>query len=275
MTHQLAARLRDGFRLYRLLVGARIRAQLEYRASFVTNVISTALVTVGDFLVILVLFTHLPQLEGWSLPEVAFLYAASGVGFALADMVIGHIEMTQDLIRTGQFDVVLLRPAGTLFQVVSSDFALRRIGKVLQAVVVGVFAVAALDIPWDAGRVLMTLAMVVSGAAIFTAVFVVGSCFTFWFVGSSEFANAFTYGGSQMTAYPLSVFGPWLRRLLGYAIPLAFVAYLPGLYVLDKEDPLGLPTVLRFLSPLVAIGSLFTARAIWNVAVRHYRGTGS
>jgi ABC-2 type transport system permease protein len=275
MNRSVYARWRDGWHLYRVLVAARIRAQLEYRASFVTNVISTALVTAADFVVIAVLFAHFPLLAGWSLPEVAFLYAASGAGFAIADMVIGHIEMTHDLVRTGQFDVVLLRPAGTLFQVVSSDFALRRLGKVAQALVVGAVALPALDIAWDAGRVLMTIAMVVSGAAIFTAVFVAGSCLTFWFVGSSEFANAFTYGGAQMTAYPLSVFGPWLRRLLAYAIPLAFVAYLPGLYVLDKEDPLGLPTVLRYLSPLVAIGTLFVARAIWDFAVRHYRSTGS
>jgi ABC-2 type transport system permease protein len=170
---------------------------------------------------------------------------------------------------------VLLRPAGTLFQVVASDFALRRIGKAMQSAVVLVVALAALDVPWDIGRVLMTFAMVVSGGAIFAAVFILGACVTFWFVGSSEFSNAFTYGGQQMTSYPLNVFGPWVRRLLAYIIPLAFVAYLPALYVLDKPDPLGLPVALRYLSPLVAIAALLVARAAWHFAVRHYRSTGS
>jgi ABC-2 type transport system permease protein len=269
------ARARDSWHLYRVLIGARVRAQLQYRASFWTNLFATALITAGDFLVIWVLFEHLPTLEGWTLAEVAFLYAASGLGFALADMVVGHIETTHELVRTGQFDVVLLRPAGTLFQIVSSDFALRRLGKALQAGLVGVVALQYLDIQWDVGRVLMSFAIVVSGAAIFTAVFVIGSCVTFWFVGSSEFANAFTYGGQQMTTYPLNVFGPWIRRLLAYLIPLAFVAYLPGLYVLDKEDPLGLPTFLQFLSPVVAVASLLLARVVWDFAVRHYRSTGS
>jgi viologen exporter family transport system permease protein len=267
--------VQDGAHLYRRLIGARMRAQLEYRTSFVVNLISTALITAADFLVIAVLFEHLPLLAGWSLPEVAFLYGVSGIGFAIADLVVGHIEQTSELIRTGQFDVVLLRPAGTLFQVVASDFALRRIGKALQSAVVLVVALGALDIRWDVGRVLMTGTIAISGGAIFSAVFIVGACVTFWFVGSSEFANAFTYGGQSMTAYPLNVFGPWLRRVLAYVIPLAFVAYLPGLYVLDKPDPLGLPTVFRYLSPLVAVGSLLAARAVWHFAVRHYRSTGS
>ncbi len=265
----------DGVQLYRRLVGARVRAQLEYRASFVVNLVSTFFITAGDFLVIAVLFEHLPLLAGWSLPEVGFLYGVSGIGFALADLVIGHIEQTSELIRTGQFDVVLLRPAGTLFQVVASDFALRRIGKALQSGVVLVVALAALDVPWDLPRVAMTVAIAISGAAIFSAVFILGACVTFWFVGSSEFSNAFTYGGQSMSQYPLNVFGPWIRRLLAYVIPLAFVAYLPGLYVLDKPDPLGLPTVLRYLSPLVAVVSLLVARAAWHYAVRHYRSTGS
>jgi viologen exporter family transport system permease protein len=270
-----ATSLQEGTHLYRQLIGARMRAQLEYRTSFVVNVVSTALITAADFVVIAVLFEHLPLLAGWSLPEVGFLYGVSGIGFALADLVIGHIEQTAELIRTGQFDVVLLRPAGTLFQVVASDFALRRIGRVLQSAVVLVVAISALDIHWDVGRVLMTFAMVISGGAIFAAVFILGACVTFWFVGSAEFSNAFTYGGQTMAQYPLNVFGPWLRRLLAYLIPLAFVAYLPALYVLDKHDPLGLPSVLRYLSPFVAIATLFVARAVWHYAVRHYRSTGS
>ena len=52
-------------------------------------------------------------------------------------------------IRSGQFDVVLLRPVGTLLQVMSSDLALRRIGRVTQATVVLVYALAS---PTSIGR---------------------------------------------------------------------------------------------------------------------------
>ena len=34
---------------------------------------------------------------------------------------------------------------------------------------------------------------------------------------------------------------------------MAFVAYFPALYILDKPDPLGLPEFLQFVSPLVAV----------------------
>jgi ABC-type uncharacterized transport system permease subunit len=79
---------------------------------------------------------HFPALAGWSLQEIALLYGISGLGIAIADMLIGHIDMISLDIRSGQFDVVLLRPVGTLLQVMASDLALRRLGRIAQGDVV-------------------------------------------------------------------------------------------------------------------------------------------
>ncbi len=87
---------------------------------------------------------------------------------------------------------------------------------------------------------------------VFAATFILTSCLTFWLVGSAEVDAAFTYGGNTMTSYPLSIYGPWLRRIFSFVVPLAFVTYFPGLYLLDKPDPLGFPTAFQFLAPVVA-----------------------
>ena len=55
---------------------------------------------------------------------------------------------------------------------------------------------------------------------------------------------------------------------------MAFVCYFPALYVLDKHDPLGLPSFLRFVSPLVAALAACAAGTVWRLAVRHYRSAG-
>ena len=58
-------------------------------------------------------------------------------------------------------------------------------------------------------------------------------------------------------------------------MPTAFVCYFPALYILDKPDPLGLPTALQFASPLVALAAAVVAGFIWRSAVRRYRSVGS
>ena len=114
------------------------------------------------------------------------------------------------------------------------------------------------------------------GAVILGAIWVAANAVSFWVVDGREMANALTYGSSFTTSYPITVYGPWLRRLMCYAVPAAFVAYFPALALLDRPDPLGLPAALRYAAPLVAAGrGGRRRRSIWRLGVRHYQGTGS
>ncbi len=261
--------------IYRRLVAARIRSQLQYRLSFALNLVGAALVSFLDFAAILVIFHRVDALGDWSAAEVALLYGVSSLAFAVTDLVIGHLDLLPRMIRDGEFDLVLVRPLGSLIQVVASDFALRRLGKALQGAAVLAVALALLDVDWTLGRAAMLVVMVVAGAAIFAGVWIVFATITFWLVDSLEVANAFTYGGNFLAQYPVSIFGSWLRRFVIFLVPIGFVAYLPSLYVLGKDDPFGLPRALQFASPLVAAVTLVAAALVWRVAVRHYRSVGS
>lgn len=261
--------------LYRRLVGAQIRSQLQYRLSFTLDLIGSFLISFLDFVAVLIIFANVPELDGWSVREVAFLYGASTISFALVDIVFGHLDLFPRMIRDGTFDALLIRPRGTLLQVISSDFSLRKVGRVAQGVLVLAYALNGLHVDWNAGRVLMTAVMLASGAAIFAAIWVAGSTIAFWTVEGGEFTNAFTYGGTFFAQYPISIYGEWVRRFLAYLIPIAFVCYFPSLYILDKPDPLGLPAAMPFLSPVVAAAAALISGLVWRAAVRRYRSVGS
>ena len=265
----------DALALYVRLVGAQIRSQLQYRVSFALDLVGNVLISFLDFAAILILFENVPALDGWTLHEVAFLYASTCISFAFVDLVIGHLDLFPRMIREGTFDLVLVRPRGTLFQVIASDFAIRRFGKALQGLLVFVFALTGLDIDWDAYRIAMLGVMLVAGGLIFASVWIAGATIAFWTVDGGEFTNAFTYGGNFLTQYPISIYGEWLRRFLAFVVPMAFVCYFPALYILGKPDPLGFPRAFQFASPLVALAAAVAAGAVWTIAVRHYRSVGS
>jgi ABC-2 type transport system permease protein len=260
--------------LWRRLVGAQVRSQLQYRTSFALDLGGAFLISFIDFLAVLVIFHNVHQLGAWTVREVALLYALSSISFALTDLAIGHFDQFPQKIRDGNFDILLVRPRSTLFQVIGSDFQLRRLGKAAQGVLVLVYALAALDLHWTAGRVAMLVVTVPAAIVIFSSIWVVGGCLAFWTTDGGEFTNAFTYGGNFLAQYPVDILSAWLRRFLAYLVPLAFVSYFPALYLLDKPDPLGLPHILRFLSPLVAVLAAFVAGLVWRFAVRHYRSAG-
>jgi ABC-2 type transport system permease protein len=264
----------DSVLLWRRLVGAQVRSQLQYRLSFVLDICGAFLISFIDFLAVLVIFHNVPRLGAWSVREVALLYAFSSISFALTDLLVGHLDQFPQKVRDGNFDILLVRPRSTLFQVVGSDFQVRRLGKAVQGAAVLVYALGALHLHWTIGRVVMLVVMVPSAIVIFASVWVVGSCLSFWTTDGGEFTNAFTYGGNFLAQYPVDILSSWLRRFLAYVVPLAFVCYFPALYILGKPDPLGLPRFLQFASPAVAVAASVVAGLFWRFAVRHYRSAG-
>ena len=264
----------DSLALYLRLVGGQVRSQLEYRVSFVLLALSSAALSLLDFVVILVLFENVPALGGWSVGEVAFLYGVSGLSFALADMLIGHVDDLQPKVRDGSFDLLLVRPRGTLFQVATSDFELRRLGRAAQAAAVLGWALTRVDVRWDAANVAILTGMTVCGVVLYSAVWVAVSTVVFWTVEGAETSSAFTYGGQALTQYPIDVYAHWLQAFSVYVVPVAFAAYLPSLVVLGKDDPLGLPRAVELSFPLVAAAACVAAGLAWRFAVRRYRSAG-
>lgn len=251
-----------------------MRSQLQYRLSFALNFLGMALMTLLDFAAILIIFQQVPSLGGWTVEEVALLYGIACISFGVADLAIGHLDLFPNMIREGTFDQILVRPLPSLFQVVASDFALRRLGKVAQGLAVLVFALLQADVDWTIGRAAMLPLAVLAGTVIYSAVWIALATVAFWIVDAIEFVNAFTYGGNFLSQYPLNVFARWLRGLVLFVVPISFVAYFPALYLLDKPDELGLPDALRFASPVVAMLAALAAHVAWSHAVRHYRSAG-
>ncbi|WP_443042886.1 ABC transporter permease [Streptomyces sp. NBC_00370] len=269
------AALRDGLGAYLLIVRMWLRSTMAYRASFVMTAFGNFAATAFDFVTILLMFNHVDTLGGYSLQEVAFLYGTSTVAFGLTDLTVGSMDRLGSRVRDGTLDTLLLRPVPVLAQMAADRFALRRFGRVLQGALVLGYSLAVLDVDWTPLRVLMVPMMVVCGAVIFGAVFVAGAAFQFWAQDASQVQNAFTYGGTTLLQYPPGLFAKDLVRGVTFLVPLAFVNWLPALYVLDRQDPLGLPEFVAFLPPVVAVVCCALAGVLWRAGLRAYRSTGS
>lgn len=264
-----------GLTFYWFLLGAQVRSQLEYRTSFAFQAVSVGLGNIAFFLGTVVLFQRFPTIAGWTLGDVAFLYGLGGAAFATADLICGGFDRLGPAIQSGEFDRVLTRPLGTFVQTLAGDFQLRRIGRIGQAVVILALAIGLADIEWNAAKVVVLISAYWSGVVLFSAVWVIGAAVTFWTIQTSEVTNVFTYGGSEMVEWPMPIYADWLRHFFTFVVPLAFVTYLPSLFILEHDDPLGLPSFLQLCAPLAAALFLAPALMAWRLGVRHYQSTGT
>jgi ABC-2 type transport system permease protein len=260
---------------YWMLVMMWIRSSLAYPASFAVMLVSGALITVIDFVAVVLMFSHIKSFGGFNLGEMAVLYGTASMTLGFADLITGSIERIGERIRTGELDIWLIRPVPALLQAATDNFALRRIGRPLQAGFVLVLGLRSLDLDWTVAKGIVLVLSVVTGSVIFGAIFVLGAAFQFVSIDSAQLANSFTYGGQQLTQYPLPVFGREIVRAVTFVVPLAFVNYYPVLFVLGKPTPLGLPSWIGLLAPAVAVMMTALASLAWRGGLRRYRSTGS
>ncbi|GGT91229.1 ABC transporter permease [Streptomyces lateritius] len=267
--------LGESWRTYRMVAGMWIRSTMTYRASFALTLFSSFTVTFFDFVVILLMFGQVRGLGGFSFPEVAFLYGTTSTSFGLADLTMGSLQRMGRRVRLGSLDTFLLRPVPVLAQVAADQFALRRLGRVLQGLLVLVWGLVLLDVEWTVLKVLLLPVMLVCGALIFSAVMVIGASALFWAQDAAEVTSSFTYGGNTLLQYPPSIFAQDLVRGVVYVVPLAFVNWVPALYILGRPAPAGVPAWTVFASPLVAVVCCVLAGLAWRAGLRSYRSTGS
>jgi ABC-2 type transport system permease protein len=265
----------ETLRIYSKLIGAQGRAQASYRTSFWLDLVGSSIIVGADLLTVLVIFSRVPSLAGFSVHQTLVFFGIALTSFSLADLFVGNIERMRNYVRMGTLDAMLIRPLGVLPQLLANDVGFRRAGRVVYAGAVYAVALATADIQWTTGRVVLTITAPIFGALFFGAFFVATSTLAIWWVESGELANALTYGGRDFASYPITIYSGWFRKIIAFGLGFGFVAYYPGLALLSDPDPLGGPAWLGWASPLVGVAAAVIAALIWRTGVRHYRSTGS
>ncbi len=248
------------------------KSQMQYRTSFFLLSFGQFFIPFAVFAGLYFLFERFGQIKGWSFFEVALSFGVIHMAFAFSEFFARGFDSFSMLVANGEFDRILVRPRGTIVQVLGSKFEFTRIGRLAQSSIVLIWAISNLSIDWTIFKVITLMLMIISGMFIFSGIFMLAATLCFWTIQAIEVANIFTDGGREIAQYPLDIYKEWVTRFFTFVIPFGVVNYLPIMFILDKVN--GSP-MLHMLSPLVGILFLIPCLLIWRIGVRHYRSTGS
>lgn len=260
--------------LYCRLIGASVRAQMQYRLNFVVRSFADFLVMFSDFLPLYFLVRAFGGLQGWTIAELAMLYGMVEMSWATIEGGLRGFEHFGAYLIEGTVDRWLLRPRSVILQVAAHWFEIRKLGRIAQGALVLSIAVWVLDL--EARSIAWVATGIAGGVLFFAGVVILGAASQFWTLGqTSELQNMLTYGGSAALTVPVSIYSTWFRRLVTYGVPLAFVNYFPALAALRRTAAAGWPAFVPWLSPVVCLGVLLAARATFAHGLRRYESTGS
>lgn len=258
------------FRLYRHYISIVVRGMMQYKVSFLLTSLGQFLVSFNVFLGIYFLFQRFHQVRGYSYSEVLLCYAVVLMEFSLAEMWARGFDTFSGMVKSGEFDRVLVRPQGEILQVLGSRFELTRLGRMFQAVVMLVYAIGTAQIRWTAGKVFTLIFMLAGGMAVFAGLFLIYAALCFFTLDGLEFMNVLTDGAREYGKYPLDIYGKRVLQFATFIVPYSLIQYYPLQYILGRVSS---PAYI-FL-PLLAILFLLPCYGLWRFGVRHYKSSGS
>ncbi len=246
-----------------------LRSKLEYKVPFILIVIAQTLTIGTSYIAMYSLFSRFGSIKGFTLYDVLISFSVINIGFSSAEFIGRGFDRFKKLIKSGTFDLLLIKPRNIYLQIIGSNIAYEKIGRVIGTVIILIYAISKSD-TIVMSRVWIIAIMCLSSIIIFLSLFIIGAAITFYTIEGLEVVNIFTDGSKEMGQYPIGIFNDVVLKFFTYIIPIACINYYPLLYLLGKSN-----SIISIISPLLGMLIIVPAVLIFNYSLKHYQGTGS
>lgn len=258
-------------KLYKTFIAQHLKKLMEYRIDFLTGALSFLINQITNIVFISIIFTQIPQLDGYLYFEIIFIY-----GFSLIPKGIDHLltdnlwKVAWFIVRKGDFDKYLTRPISPLVHCIIESIQFDALGELVMGIILVVIASVKLSIKYTFVNVSLLIIAIIFGAIIFTDIKIIGASIAFWIKQSGSILQIF-YGVSDFARYPATIYNSAVRNIITYIIPFAFTAYYPASYILRGNNPLFCIGGV-VISSLVLLG---ISLIIWHKGLDAYESAGS
>ncbi len=257
--------------MHRIFVIQELKRMMEYKGDFIVGIIGFLLGQFFNLLFIWIIFSQIPNLVGWTLEQIVFIYGFSlipkGLDHLLFDNLwgIGHF-----IVRKGDFDKYLTRPINPLFHVMVEKLQIDALGELIMGIALICIVLPSLVIEWSFIKIVMILIVIPFATLIYTGIKIATAAIAFWTKRSGNITYMF-YMVNDFSKYPINIYNNFVKTIITYIIPFAFTAFYPAYYILTGENPLFNIGV----TVLIAIVIMSIGIFIWNRGIKAYESAGS
>jgi ABC-2 type transport system permease protein len=202
---------------------ANLQAAIEYRASFITQVLGMILNNALYFIFWIIFFDRFKEVRGWALGDMMLLYGIVAASFGLGTYLFGNALSLAEAVSSGKLDYYLALPRPVLLHVLASRSVASGLGDVIYGLIS--FAMAGQISPGAAGRFVFGVAC---GAAVFISFMVLVHSLAFWIGDASQLGGQALNAIVTFAIYPLTLFDGTAKLMLLTVIPAAVIGTLPA-----------------------------------------------
>lgn len=260
-------------RLYRALISQFFKMVLQSKVDFLMGLFGFFFTQISGILFLYLVFEQIPDLQGWSLEQLVFIYGFAQIPRGIDHLFTDNIWMVAwRLVINGDFDRYMLRPMNVFFQVIAEKLQPDALGELLVGTILVVYSSIKGVVVLDAVHIALFVVSVLAGALIYTSIKLLFASLAFWVKRSGPFLQL-AYEMAEFAKYPTEIYAKALRFVITWIIPFAFVAYLPAGYFLGA----GAGNHMGVIAIECAIAAVFwlIAYTVFHKGINIYESAGN
>lgn len=238
---------------------ANLQSIMEYRISFLTQVIGMMLNDFIYFAIWIIFFNRFNNVRGWGISEMYITYGVLASAFGLVSLLFGNAFMLSDIINNGRLDYYLSLPRPVLLHTLASRTIASGMGDFSYGFLS--FALSG-QFSWD-GLLRFILAMLLA-AIVFASFLILVQSLAFWMGVINNLTNLAVNAMVTFGIYPITLFDNYAKLILFTLIPAAFMGAVPAAFI----HSFTWQTLAELLAG--AIIFLFIAVTIFRLGLKRY-----
>lgn len=257
--------------VFTTLLKASIKSQMQYKTNFILSTFMAGLTLFSDFLLIAILLMSFDNILNWNLYEIAIIYSVIEFGFGSYRLFFNGLDNFEELIISGKFDALLIRPISTLLHVMIQRFDLKRFGIIVQSLGVGIFGILNSE-SMNKQHIIVIYVLLLFASFIFTTfVNIILATLAFWTGKNKDIVILAFYSTRVAASFPLEIYNNFLKFILTFIIPFSAVAYYPMSFLSGKNDNL-----IFLFTPLISLVIIIPLSLIfWSYGIKKYKSSGT
>lgn len=258
-------------RLYKSFTIQYLKILMQSKTNFFIGMLGMFCLQASGIAFIYMIFQSIPNLNGWSMYELVFIYGFAQLPRGLDHLITDFIWIfSQNVIVRGDFDRYLLRPVNPLFQLIVERFQPDGLGEIVIGIILVAVSGSRLHMKFGFLDILLFVVVIISGSVIYTSIKLSFASLAFWIKNSISILDMI-YSLNDFAKYPIGIYSRVVQVMITFIIPFAFTAFIPAGYFLGKVD-----MKLAVLGTVFAAALSFTAAyAIFQRGISAYESAGN
>ncbi len=268
---QIIKDIRKHLILWGIFIKNSFMSQLEYRANFVTGILMELGYLLAKTVYLIVVYKAGVPINGLSPDEVLVFFGTYMiVTGSYAGLYMMNLFGLSDQIRTGDLDLLLVKPASLQFLLTlrRSDMSCLLVDVVSGLIAVGI-GLSRIQVRVDVLSAIGFAGYLIAGSLMGYAIFLLPQLLAFWLVKTNSVAGLVD-SFWDFNNMPMGIYNRAVQQIGVFVLPIFVVTNFPALFILRRMEPLY--AVWGILAPVLFLA---ITRLFFKFSLRRYASASS